>query len=95
MSTTTSSVDLHSNSGQQETKCKNETTKLSCSRPILIKSYSTIDSSKVTVKIRRLEAGTTVSVYLDPVQTYALKIKIVKKRVIANSMMKTARTRYL
>ncbi len=95
MSMTTSSVDLLSNSGQQETKCKNETTKLSCSRPILTKSYSTIDSSKVTVKIRQLEAGTTVSVCLDPVQTYALKIKIVKKRVIANSMMKTARTRCL
>jgi hypothetical protein len=95
MSTTTSSVDSLSNSGQQEKKYKNETTKLSCSRPILIKSYLTIDSSKVTAKIRRLEAGTTVSVCLDPVQTYALKIKIVKKRVIANSIMKTARTRYL
>ena len=60
----------------------NVTTKLSCSRPILIKSYSTIDSRKVIVKIMRFKAVTTVSVCLDMVQDYAFMIKRVEKRVI-------------
>ncbi len=73
----------------------NVTTKLSCSRPILIKSYSTIDSSKVIVKIRRLEAVSTGSVCLDLVQTYALKIKRVDTRVIVHSEAMTTHTRCL
>jgi len=68
---------------------RNVTTKLSCSRPILIKSYSTIDSSKVEVKIGRFKAITTLSVCLDMVQTYALKIKIVDRRVFIHSKMTT------
>ena len=65
----------------------NVTTKLSCSRPILIKSYSTIDSSKVSVKIGRLKAGATLSVCLDGVQTYASTIKRVETRVNVASAM--------
>ena len=65
----------------------NVTTKLSCSRPILIKSYSTIDSSKVKVKIGRLEAGTTVSAILDILHNYALEIKITYTRVNVTSAM--------
>ncbi len=71
------------------------TTKLSCSRPILIKSYSTIDSSKVSVKIGRLKAGATLSVCLDGVQTYASTIKRVETRVIVNSEAMTTHTRCL
>ena len=73
----------------------NVTTKLSCSRPILIKSYSTIDSSKVIVKIGRFKAGKTVSVCLDMVQTYALGVKRVETRVIVNSEAMTTHTRCL
>ena len=94
-STTTSSADALSNSGQQETMYANVTTKLSCSRPILIKSYSTIDSRKVIVKIMRLEAVKTVSVCLDMVQGYALEIKRVEKRVIVYSTKMTTHTRCL
>ncbi len=95
MSTTLSSADALSNSGQQDTRYTNVTTKLSCSRPILIKSYSTIDSSKVVVKIMRLKAMTTLSVCLDGVQDYALKIKRVETRVIVHSSKTTTHTRCL
>ena len=74
---------------------RNVTTKLSCSRPILIKSYSTIDSRKVSVKIMRLKAITTLSVCLDLVQTYALKIKRVETRVFVDSTAMTPHTRCL
>ena len=73
----------------------NVTTKLSCSRPILIKSYSTIDSSKVEVKIGQLEAMTTLSVCLDMVQDYALEIKREYTRVFVNSTAITTHTRCL
>ncbi len=73
----------------------NVTTKLSCSKPILIKSYSTIDSRKVKVKIRRLEAMKTLSVCLDIVQDYAFKIKRVEERVFVNSASMTTHTRCL
>jgi hypothetical protein len=71
------------------------TTNLSCSRPILIKSYSTIGSRKVKVKIRQLEAGTTLSLCLERVQIYALKIKIVVRRVFVNSKTISTHTRCL
>ncbi len=71
------------------------TTKLSCSRLILIKSYSTIDSRKVIVKIMRLEAMTTFSVCLDGVQDLTFKIKRVEKIVIVNSEAMTTHSRCL
>ena len=79
---TTFSVDAHSKSGQQEAVYKNVTTKLSCSRPILIKSFSTIGSRRVKVKIRRLVALKSVSVGLEMVQTYKFRTNKVDLRVV-------------
>ncbi len=75
---TTSSVDAHSKSGQQDSMCRNVTTKLSYFRPILIKSYSTIDLWRVIVKIMRLEAIIKLLVFLEMVQAYAFMTKIVE-----------------